>query len=776
MMFMNRLALCAGAAGCTLLAGSIASAEPTLVVPSAGVHRDVSRHLSVSDFSLQRTDFAGRLGDPLRVELNIDGVEHEFSLSPFSVRSADFKVMVQVEGGAIVEIEAPAPRTYRGASQDGSMVIVGSLLEYGFNGKIVTQGEEPRAWGIQPLVELVPGSEADLYVMHDTSDALPTGHSCGGALSGDEHADGFDPRVETSGAAPRGGQLLACELIIDADWHFYNNDNGASVPATVADVENIMAGVDTVYVRDVDVTFILNQILVRTDLGTNPYTSNSAGTLLDQVRNAWVGTGADRDLVHMFTGRNISGGTIGIAWLSAVCSNNLGYGLSESKFTNSFNSRVALTAHEIGHNFSAQHCSGGSCYIMCAGLGGCGGISPPGVTGAGFGNGSINSISNYAAGRPCIEPAGPPFLDWPFFQDFASTTLDADVWQSIDGAIVNTGASNEPSGPNSLNLDFDDVIETGRFDLSDDTDETLILSLYTQHRGVEAGESLFLEYFSIAQTWQSLAEFTSDGVTQNDFEYTEVVLPFLAMWSEVKFRLRASGDGGNDDWYIDDIAIDTYGGLNVPFEDDYESGLDTSFVYETNSGGIISTAADNEPSGSNSLNLDNADSIATFNINMSGLFGTDHWVRYYTQRKGVEAGESLIVEYRTLGDTWNLLETVASDGTSQTEFDLHQILVPVVGYTNDFAVRFTATGNAGNDDWYIDDLAVTTEFIVVEPDEGCNAADLAEPFDSLDFSDIIAFLTAFSTCEPEADLAAPFGSCDFSDVIEFLGAFGAGCP
>ncbi len=59
---------------------------------------------------------------------------------------------------------------------------------------------------------------------------------------------------------------------------------------------------------------------------------------------------------------------------------------------------------------------------------------------------------------------------------------------------------------------------------------------------------------------------------------------------------------------------------------------------------------------------------------------------------------------------------------------------------------------------------------------GCNAADLAEPFDTLDFSDVIAFLSGFAAMEPTADLAAPQGVFDFSDVVAFLSAFGAGCP
>ncbi len=53
--------------------------------------------------------------------------------------------------------------------------------------------------------------------------------------------------------------------------------------------------------------------------------------------------------------------------------------------------------------------------------------------------------------------------------------------------------------------------------------------------------------------------------------------------------------------------------------------------------------------------------------------------------------------------------------------------------------------------------------------------DFAPPYDVLDFSDVIAFLTAFSTGDPIVDLAPPMGVFDFSDIIAFLTAFGAGC-
>jgi len=72
-------------------------------------------------------------------------------------------------------------------------------------------------------------------------------------------------------------------------------------------------------------------------------------------------------------------------------------------------------------------------------------------------------------------------------------------------------------------------------------------------------------------------------------------------------------------------------------------------------------------------------------------------------------------------------------------------------------------------------LSVLNGMQAVQLGEEC-VADLAEPFGSLDFSDVVAFLTAFGSGDPAADLAAPIGSFDFSDVVAFLSAFGAGCP
>lgn len=82
----------------------------------------------------------------------------------------------------------------------------------------------------------------------------------------------------------------------------------------------------------------------------------------------------------------------------------------------------------------------------------------------------------------------------------------------------------------------------------------------------------------------------------------------------------------------------------------------------------------------------------------------------------------------------------------------------------------TDYGSNADIDW---ELSLTTQFDLITPP--CDA-DLAAPCGVLDFSDALAFLTAFGKAEAAADLAEPFGVWDYSDVFAYLVAFGAGCP
>jgi hypothetical protein len=111
--------------------------------------------------------------------------------------------------------------------------------------------------------------------------------------------------------------------------------------------------------------------------------------------------GVHRDLVHLFTGRELDGAVIGIARGSSVCFAELGFALSQSRYSLLLGKRASLTAHEIGHNFSAQHCDQNQglcapCRIMLAATG-------IGQQNLSFGC-SSTVLTAYALQQACLEP------------------------------------------------------------------------------------------------------------------------------------------------------------------------------------------------------------------------------------------------------------------------------------------------------------------------------------------------------------------------------------
>ena len=59
---------------------------------------------------------------------------------------------------------------------------------------------------------------------------------------------------------------------------------------------------------------------------------------------------------------------------------------------------------------------------------------------------------------------------------------------------------------------------------------------------------------------------------------------------------------------------------------------------------------------------------------------------------------------------------------------------------------------------------------------GCNPADLAPPYDTLDLSDVGAFTSGFTGQDLIADVAEPFGVLDLADIGVFIDSFTGGCP
>lgn len=327
-------------------------------------------------------------GDVL-VEVEFAGQPRHIALQPHDVRSPGFQFLVRDANG-VRPMPRPASVTYRGIVLEDQGSWVAATVVGGSVQAIVhsSNGEE---WALQPVREAQPNAAEALHIVYRTTDNQNLPWTCG--VQGGLSAPVPDP------GSPDVNRI--CELACEADYQYFQL-NGNSAAATQTDITGVVNAMDAIYQADVQLTFSVTQILVNTVAATNPYTTSVASNLLSEFQNYWNANrqGVQRDVAHLFTGRlmgQASGGAIGIAYVSTVCSQGSAYGVSQSRFTANFTRRVAVTAHEIGHNFSAQHCDAvPPCYIMCSGIGGCANVQTT------FSQSERNQITGFAGSLGCL--------------------------------------------------------------------------------------------------------------------------------------------------------------------------------------------------------------------------------------------------------------------------------------------------------------------------------------------------------------------------------------
>ena len=155
------------------------------------------------------------------------------------------------------------------------------------------------------------------------------------------------------------GAVSELDVGLVADFEF------ASVPLRDAEAEMItrMNNVDGIFSSQLGVQISIGRIDVF-ESPDDPFTGETnSSALLSELADYRENSPEQRanGLTHLFTGRNLDGSTVGVAYGSALCRSRFGAGLTQG--TNGVTTDSLVAAHELGHNFGAPHdgTSDGAC-------------------------------------------------------------------------------------------------------------------------------------------------------------------------------------------------------------------------------------------------------------------------------------------------------------------------------------------------------------------------------------------------------------------------------
>ncbi len=270
-------------------------------------------------------------------------------LTPHDIRSPWYFAEEVSADGEVRSVEPGAVQSFKGSVRgieeaQARFTITNDRVE----GVILT----PWEWYfVEPLRNYVEFSAPSDLVFYKKSDiVLESFGTCETRLAErmDKAGDLVAPRLEMAAA---GSYVLS--IATEAD-HEYVTAFGDSSSAN-NEILNILNQVEGVYDSEVGISF---EVVYQNTWASSsdPYVSTAASTMLSEFRSHWNANFASLpyDVAHMWTGKNLDGSTIGIAWVDVVCSSrSLSYGVSQKY--NPVPGKYILTAHELGHNFGASH-------------------------------------------------------------------------------------------------------------------------------------------------------------------------------------------------------------------------------------------------------------------------------------------------------------------------------------------------------------------------------------------------------------------------------------
>ncbi len=556
------------------------------------------------------------------------------------------------------------------------------------------------------------------------------------------YPDRVVPEPSRVQATPRG--TAACRvarIAIETDFE-YTGLFGGNTSLSAAYAQTLMAAVSSIYERDVNVRLMVPYLRVWA-ANNDPYVGSS-GTLdyLFEMRDFWNLNmrHIPRETVQGLSGRGLGGG---VAYLNAVCNSQYGHGVSANlggtfplpvQDNSHQNWDLMVVSHELGHNFGTGHTHDG--------------YTPP-IDGCGTGDCSLaldSTIMSYC--HTC--PGGLSNVDMRFHP-----RVQARIHEFLDNAACDLTTVGSPVARD----DFFEIIADGSIDLD-------VLS----NDAATSCEPVAMSITSVPAT-------TPQGAT------VSVVSNATGLFSQIRYT-PAPGFSGQDTFTYTAGAAGTATvtvvstAMREPVTGVItEPGVEVDY-YALNNPGSMPDFDTLTPYAS--------DVVADINYeSTSGNFATSG------RANEVGAVYRALIEVPAAG--WYQLSVESDDGSMMYLGDdliidndgLHGMVdasayIPLEAGKHDLRVEFFENGGgAGLIVRYfgggIQRQPVPASAWSRITGLAC-PADLAEPFGSLNFFDVAAYLSLYNAGDPAADVAAPFGVLNFFDITQYLASYNAGCP
>jgi hypothetical protein len=214
---------------------------------------------------------------------------------------------------------------------------------------------------VKAKVSSIPKSAARRGACGAPSDSAPLSESVvakgGQEMQMLEEDSGIVPAIAAEETPIPSELARVVTISTDADPEWYRK-YGEQSNAVIASLIN---ATEAIYNRQLGLRFRIVKQHVYTD--SSPYTTTDSGMLLTAfTRNAEnaanLGSNPitfhqDVDLKHLFTGKDLNGSVIGIAYIGVLCAvPSLSFGVTQSYMEAA---NAGIFAHELGHNFGATH-------------------------------------------------------------------------------------------------------------------------------------------------------------------------------------------------------------------------------------------------------------------------------------------------------------------------------------------------------------------------------------------------------------------------------------